>query len=103
MTVSGHEWLGEGLKVLVRLDDSPSFPVVRLRGGHRGHLCPAPYVTRPVRRIGQAFVLFLALAALYLGTGFPNGVFAAVALGWGWPPRSTSASALPAAGRPERR
>jgi undecaprenyl-diphosphatase len=47
-------------------------------------ICAAvPYVTRPVRRVGQGLVLCLALAALYLGTGFPNDVVAAVVLGWG--------------------
>ena len=81
--VGGHDTLGEGLKVLIRLDDSPSFPVVRLAVVTAVICAAAPYVTRPTRRVGQGLVLCLALAALYLGTGFPNGVFAAVVLGWG--------------------
>ena len=43
----------------------------------------APVRHPPHTRVGQGLVLCLALAALYLGTGFPNGVFAAVVLGWG--------------------
>jgi uncharacterized membrane protein YbhN (UPF0104 family)/tRNA A-37 threonylcarbamoyl transferase component Bud32 len=80
--VAGNEGFGS-FKVLTRIDDSPSFPVVRLAVITAVICAAAPYVTRPVRRVGQAVVLFLALAAFYLGTGFPNGVFAAVALGWG--------------------
>jgi glycosyltransferase 2 family protein len=81
--VGGHETLGEGLKVLIRLDDGPSYPVVRLAVVTAVICAAAPYVTRPVRRVGQGLVLCLALAALYLGTGFPNDVFAAAVLGWG--------------------
>jgi uncharacterized membrane protein YbhN (UPF0104 family) len=43
----------------------------------------SPYLTRPTRRVGQLLVLLMALAALYLGTGLPNDVFAGVVLGWG--------------------
>ncbi len=82
-TIGGHETLGEGLKVLIRLDDGPSFPVVRLAVVTAVICAAAPYVTRPVRRVGQALVLCLGLAALYLGTGSPNGVLAAIVLGWG--------------------
>ena len=81
--VGGHETVGNGLKVLIRLDDSPSFPVVRLAVVTAVICAAAPYVTRPVRRVGQGLVLCLALAALYLGTGLPNDVVAAVVLGWG--------------------
>jgi uncharacterized membrane protein YbhN (UPF0104 family)/tRNA A-37 threonylcarbamoyl transferase component Bud32 len=81
--VVGNTSLAEGIKVLTRLDDSPSFPVVRLAVISAVICAAAPYVTRPVRRVGQVVLLVLALAAFYLGTGFPNGVFAAVVLGWG--------------------
>ena len=74
--VGGHQTLGNGLKVLIRLDDSPSFPVVRLAVVTAVICAAAPYVTRPGRRVGQGLVLCLALAAFYLGTGFPNGVLA---------------------------
>ena len=42
----------------------------------------SPYLTRPVRRLGQLLVLLIALAALYLGATLPDGALAAVALGW---------------------
>ena len=42
----------------------------------------SPYLTRPVRRLGQLLVLLIAVASLYLGTTLPDGVLAAVALGW---------------------
>jgi glycosyltransferase 2 family protein len=81
--VVDHGSLGDGIKVLARIDESPSFPVVRLAVVAAVICAASPYVTRPVRRGGQTIVLLLALAALYLGTGLPNGVFAAVVLGWG--------------------
>lgn len=81
--VVDHAGLGEGIKVLTRIDSSPSFPVVPLAVITAVLCTAAPYVMRPVRRAGQLLVLALALAALYLGTGFPNDVVAAIALGWG--------------------
>jgi uncharacterized membrane protein YbhN (UPF0104 family) len=81
--VVDHLGLREGVKVLARVDDAPAFPVVRLAIITAVISAAAPYVNRPVRRIGQCLVLLLALAALYLGTGFPNDVLAAMAIGWG--------------------
>jgi undecaprenyl-diphosphatase len=75
--------IGDGIKVITRLDDSPSFPVVRLAVITAVICAASPYLTRPTRRIGQIILLLLALAALYLGIGFPDGCFAAVVLGWG--------------------
>ncbi len=42
----------------------------------------APYVTRPVRVFGWMLVAALGASALYLGTAFPNDLFAGVVLGW---------------------
>ena len=42
----------------------------------------SPYLTRPVRRLGQILVLLIAIASMYLGTTLPDGLVAAVALGW---------------------
>ncbi|HTN78640.1 MAG TPA: lipopolysaccharide kinase InaA family protein, partial [Acidimicrobiales bacterium] len=81
--VTEHATLGAGIKVFTRLHESPSFPYVPLAVITAVICAAAPYVMRPVRRGGQIVVLVLALAALYLGTSFPNGVVAAVALGWG--------------------
>jgi len=76
--------LEKSLDIVTRLGDAtPSFPVVRLAIVVAVVVTAGPYLTRPMRRLGQLLVLMLALSALYLGTGDPNAVFAAVALGWG--------------------
>jgi undecaprenyl-diphosphatase len=81
--VAAHESIGDGIRVVTRLDDSPSFPVVRLAVIAAVICAASPYLTRPTRRTGQLIVFVMALAALYLGTGFPDACFAAVVLGWG--------------------
>jgi undecaprenyl-diphosphatase len=81
--VAAHQSIGDGIKVITRLDDSPSFPLVRLAVITAVICAASPYLTRPTRRIGQTIVLVMALAALYLGTGLPDACFAAVVLGWG--------------------
>jgi undecaprenyl-diphosphatase len=42
----------------------------------------APYLSRPIRRLGQALVLFMFLAGMYLGTSTLDDVAASVVLGW---------------------
>ncbi len=82
--VVNDESLEKSLDIVTRLGDaSPAFPVVRLAIVVAVVTTAGPYLTRPVRRIGQLLVLLLALSALYLGIGDPNGVLAALALGWG--------------------
>lgn len=81
--VVNDESLEKSLDIVTRLGDaSPAFPVVRLAIVVAVVTTAGPYLTRPVRRIGQLLVLLLALSALYLGIGDPNGVLAALALGW---------------------
>lgn len=80
----GHDSLSRSLDIVVRVgDDTPLFPQVRLAVVTAVVCAAAPYLTRPSRRIGQLLVLLLALAAMYLGTGLPNDLFAAVVIGWG--------------------
>ena len=64
-------------------NSSPSFPTVRLAVIVAVVATAAPYVTRPTRRVGQAFAVVMAVAAMYLGVGLPNAVVAAAVLGWG--------------------
>jgi undecaprenyl-diphosphatase len=64
-------------------DDSPSFPVVRLCVIVAIVCTASPYLTRPMRRVGQLFALVVAVAVMYLGTGVPDAILAAWALGWG--------------------
>lgn len=62
---------------------SPSFPVVRI-AIVTGVICvAAPYLTRPVRRLGGLLIVALAFSSLYLGTGGPLAAAAAITLGWG--------------------
>jgi undecaprenyl-diphosphatase len=42
----------------------------------------APYLSRPVRRLGQALVLLMFVSAMYLGTSSLDDVAASVVLGW---------------------
>jgi undecaprenyl-diphosphatase len=76
--------LSKSLDVATRVgDSSPSWPVVRLAIIVAVIATASPYLTRPIRRLGQLLILLMALAAMYLGLGLPDGVFAAVVLGWG--------------------
>jgi uncharacterized membrane protein YbhN (UPF0104 family)/tRNA A-37 threonylcarbamoyl transferase component Bud32 len=82
--VVNDQSLEKSLDIVTRLGDaSPAFPVVRLAIVVAVVVTAGPYLTRPVRRIGQLLVLLLALSAMYLGVGDPNGVLAALSLGWG--------------------
>ncbi len=68
---------------VTRLGRSPSFPMVRLAIVTAIVSAGSPYVTRPTRRLGHVLVAALALAAMYLGTGYPSDVLAALFVGWG--------------------
>ena len=64
-------------------DDTPPFPCVRLAVVVAVIAVASPYLARPARRIGQAVILILALAALYLEISHVVGVLAGVVIGWG--------------------
>ena len=68
---------------VTRLGQSPQFPLVRLAIVTAVISAAAPYVTRPTRRLGELLLVALAFSAMYLGTGYPSDVVAAVFLGWG--------------------
>ena len=68
---------------VTRLGQSPQFPLVRLAIVAAVVAAASPYVTRPTRRLGQLFVFVLAFSAMYLGTGYPSDILAALFLGWG--------------------
>jgi undecaprenyl-diphosphatase len=74
--------LGHGLTAVARLGASPAFPAVRLAVLVAVVRVAQPYVTRPTRRIGRLIVVSGALAAMYLGSAYPNDVFGGLALGW---------------------
>ncbi len=76
--------LTKSLDVVTRFgDDTPSFPLVRLAVIAAVIFTASPYLTRPIRRLGQLLMITLALSAMYLGTGFPDSILAALFLGWG--------------------
>jgi glycosyltransferase 2 family protein len=83
VVVVGDSSIMQGLDYARRFDETPSFPIVRLAVIVAVVAVASPYLTRPVRRLGQVLVLFLAIATLYLGIGLPDAAFAAVVLGWG--------------------
>jgi uncharacterized membrane protein YbhN (UPF0104 family) len=75
--------LKDALDVTTRIgDDSLAFPAVRVAVIVAVISVASPYLTRPVRRLGQILVLLIAIASMYLGTTLPDGLLAAVALGW---------------------
>ena len=78
-----HESLANGFEIVLRFDDVPSFPLVRLAVVAAVVAAASPYLTRPSRRLGQALVVTLAIAGMYLGTGLPVDIVGALVLGWG--------------------
>jgi undecaprenyl-diphosphatase len=79
-----HKSFGDGLDIVTRIGHStPSFPHVRVAVVVAILSAASPYLTRPTRRIGQVLVLGLMVAAVYLGTAYPNDLLAGLFLGWG--------------------
>ncbi|MGZ6962620.1 MAG: lysylphosphatidylglycerol synthase domain-containing protein [Acidimicrobiia bacterium] len=81
--VVGNSSIMDGIDYARRVDSTPSFPLVRLAIIVAVIAVASPYLTRPMRRLGQLLILLMAFAALYLGTALPDAAFAAVVLGWG--------------------
>ena len=83
VVVVGNSSIMKGIDYARRFDETPSFPLVRLAVIVAVIAVASPYLTRPMRRLGQLLILLLAIAALYLGIALPDAAFAAVVLGWG--------------------
>ncbi|HEX3453238.1 MAG TPA: lysylphosphatidylglycerol synthase transmembrane domain-containing protein [Gaiellaceae bacterium] len=76
--------VGKAFDAVTRLNESsPAFPVVRLAVLVAIVCAASPYLTRPMRRVGQLLALVVAISVMYLGTGVPDAILAAFALGWG--------------------
>jgi uncharacterized membrane protein YbhN (UPF0104 family)/membrane-associated phospholipid phosphatase len=71
----------KGLAITVRLGDGPVFPATNVAIATALVLVLAPYVIRPLRRLGGVLVVFIAVATMYLGVGFTSDVVGAWALG----------------------
>jgi uncharacterized membrane protein YbhN (UPF0104 family)/membrane-associated phospholipid phosphatase/tRNA A-37 threonylcarbamoyl transferase component Bud32 len=67
----------------IRLDTTPSFPLVRLAVVTAVVCAASPYVTLPTRRYGRVLLFALAVSAMYLGVGYPSDVLGGLVLGWG--------------------
>ena len=65
------------------LTDAPRFPTVRLAVVVAMVVVASPYLSRPIRRVGEALVIAIALEALYIDHAFPTDLLGAVVLGWG--------------------
>ena len=65
------------------LTDAPRFPTVRLAVVVAMVVVASPYLSRPMRRIGQVLVAAIALDALYIDHAFPTDLIGALVLGWG--------------------
>ncbi|HEV3351694.1 MAG TPA: lysylphosphatidylglycerol synthase domain-containing protein [Acidimicrobiales bacterium] len=79
----GGASVDQTVHAVARLGTTQSFPLVRLAVVVAVVGSASPFLTRPMRRLGQVLILLLAVAAMYLGTGYPNDLLAAVLLGWG--------------------
>jgi undecaprenyl-diphosphatase len=75
--------LAGAFRIVLDARGAPPFPAVRVAMAVAVIAVAGPYLTRPVRRVGQGLVVVLAFTALYLGRGVVTDVFAAMTLGWG--------------------
>ena len=75
--------LSDVFDAVVRLDKSPAFPLVRLAIVAAVVSAAVPYVAAPDAPRGAAPRFALAVSGMYLGTGFPSDILAALFLGWG--------------------
>jgi glycosyltransferase 2 family protein len=78
-----HTDLGKAFTLTFDLSNVPRFPLVRVGIAVAVVAVASPYLARPTRRTGQAIVLLLALASMYLARSLPTDVLGAIVLGWG--------------------
>ena len=75
--------LWQSVRSTFDLTDAPRFPTVRLAVAVAMVVVASPYLSRPMRRVGQVLVLAIAFEALYVDAAFPSDLLGAVVLGWG--------------------
>ena len=78
-----HTDLGKAFTVTFDITKVPHFPLVRIAIAVAVVAVASPYLARPTRRIGEAVVVLLALASMYLARALPTDVLGAIVLGWG--------------------
>ncbi|MGZ6962836.1 MAG: lysylphosphatidylglycerol synthase domain-containing protein [Acidimicrobiia bacterium] len=75
--------LWQAVRKTFDLTDAPRFPTVRLAVVVAMVVVASPYLSRPMRHVGQVLVVAIALDALYIDRAFPTDLLGAVVLGWG--------------------
>ena len=71
----------DGLDVVVRTGSGPAFPVPSVAGFTALTVALSPYLARPIRRVLILTIPFVALASMYLGTGFASDAAGGLWLG----------------------
>jgi uncharacterized membrane protein YbhN (UPF0104 family) len=79
-TRDGETW--DAIRNTFDLTEAPRFPTVRMAVAVAVVVVASPYLSRPLRRVGQVLVAAIAIDALYLGHVFPTDLIGAVVLGW---------------------
>ncbi|MCB9371703.1 MAG: flippase-like domain-containing protein [Microthrixaceae bacterium] len=72
----------EAVDAVVRTGTGPSFPLVRAATVVSLVVVAAPYLTRPLRRLGWATVAVVSLAGMYLAVGSTEDVVGGLLVGW---------------------
>ena len=75
--------VGAALGVVFGSDEPGHYPTVRLAVLAAVVLVAAPFLTRPVRRLGQLVLLLVVPGTVVLGLGGVDAVLGAVGIGWG--------------------
>ena len=65
----------------MRIGDGPAFPITNVAIITALAVAFTPYAVRPLRRILFLLVLLVAIAAMYLGAGYPSDVLGGILLG----------------------
>lgn len=78
-----HEDLGEVTDALIHGDPIGRYPVIWVAVLGGVVLAAAPFLSRPVRRVGSALWGLVIVGALVRELGTTNAVFAAVVIAWG--------------------
>jgi uncharacterized protein (TIRG00374 family) len=75
--------IGDALHDVFKTSLQPTYPAIPLAVIAAVVFTAAPFLTRPVRRLGDVFLVLVAFGTWYRADGGFNAVFAAVVLGWG--------------------
>ena len=74
--------VSEAVDAVVRTGSGPSFPLVRTATVLSLVVVAAPYLNRPLRRVGFAVVFVVSLAGMYLAVASTEDVVGGLLIGW---------------------